>query len=154
MSLTTPALSQYADPATTVLVAGFGRPLRKKAHKRHRNAVGAFFVPAVRCYGGCARDALGRAGFLFPRSTNLRTVTTLTCLVASRGDSKTEKGVSPMSNTARGASAPSPQCPRSIATAHRRMAIAALRANSSVSVRLARYNAHMVKARALEGGAA
>lgn len=35
-------------------------------------------------------------------------------------------------------------------TAHRRMAIAALRADSSASVRLARYNAHMTKARALE----
>lgn len=35
------------------------------------------------------------------------------------------------------------------ATAHRRMALAALRADSSVSVRLARYNAHMTKARAL-----
>lgn len=42
------------------------------------------------------------------------------------------------------------------AHAHRRMALSALRANSSLSVRLARYNAHMEKARALEiqGGAA
>ena len=36
------------------------------------------------------------------------------------------------------------------AFAHRRMALIALRANSSLSNRLARYNAAMAKARALE----
>lgn len=36
------------------------------------------------------------------------------------------------------------------AHAHRRMALSALRANSSLSVRLSRYNDHMAKARALE----
>lgn len=41
------------------------------------------------------------------------------------------------------------------AAAHRAMALAALHANSSLATRLARYNAHMSKARALEsaGGA-
>lgn len=41
------------------------------------------------------------------------------------------------------------------AAAHRAMALAALHANSSLSTRLARYNQHMNKARALEtiGGA-
>ena len=36
------------------------------------------------------------------------------------------------------------------AKAHRRMALAALHADSSLSVRLSRYNEHMGKARALE----
>ena len=36
------------------------------------------------------------------------------------------------------------------AQAHRAMAMAALRADSSLSVRLKRYNQHMAKARALE----
>lgn len=39
------------------------------------------------------------------------------------------------------------------AAAHRAMALAALRADSSLSVRLARYNAAMAKARALEAEA-
>lgn len=41
------------------------------------------------------------------------------------------------------------------AAAHRAMALAALHANSSLTSRLTRYNAHMAKARALEavGGA-
>ena len=36
------------------------------------------------------------------------------------------------------------------AAAHRAMALAALHANSSLATRLARYNDHMAKARALE----
>ena len=40
------------------------------------------------------------------------------------------------------------------AAAHRAMAIAALRADSSLSVRLKRYNRHMVICRALEAEAA
>lgn len=41
------------------------------------------------------------------------------------------------------------------AFAHRRMALSALRANSSLSVRLKRYNHHMAQARTFEcsGGA-
>ncbi len=38
------------------------------------------------------------------------------------------------------------------AAAHKAMALAALRSRSSLSVRLSRYNSHMTKARALEGG--
>lgn len=38
------------------------------------------------------------------------------------------------------------------ALAHRRMALSALRANSSLSVRLKRYNHHMNQVRALEAG--
>lgn len=41
------------------------------------------------------------------------------------------------------------------AAAHKAMALAALRADSSLTTRLARYNSHMAKARTLEavGGA-
>jgi len=129
-------------------MAGLGRPLKSRRTSATKIIVGAFFVPAVCRYGGCARDTFGCAGFLDSRSTNARTVTTSTCLVASRGDSS-NLGVSQMSNTAQGASAPSLLF-RHIAAAHRRMALAALRADSSVSVRLHRYNQHMTKARGLE----
>ncbi|GAB3376278.1 hypothetical protein [Azotobacter armeniacus] len=43
-----------------------------------------------------------------------------------------------------------PSALRQRAAAHRAMALAALRADSSLSVRLKRYNARMAKARALE----
>lgn len=45
---------------------------------------------------------------------------------------------------------PSTVSDRNKAASHRAMAMAALHADSSVSVRLSRYNAHMAKARALE----
>lgn len=41
---------------------------------------------------------------------------------------------------------------RSRIAAHKAMAYAALRANSSLNTRLARYNDHMSKARVLAGG--
>ncbi|SEJ42859.1 hypothetical protein SAMN04244579_04320 [Azotobacter beijerinckii] len=46
-----------------------------------------------------------------------------------------------------------PSALRQRAAAHRAMALAALRANSSLSIRLKRYNDHMAKARALEAEA-
>ncbi len=49
--------------------------------------------------------------------------------------------------------APNPSALRDRAAAHRAMALAALRADSSLSVRLRRYNAAMTKARALEAEA-
>ena len=101
---------------------------------------GAFFVPEVSIYGGCARGAFERAGFLTSRSANLRTAATPTCFAASSGGSST-LGAPPMT-----AFIP----PAIRALAHRRMALSALRANSSLSVRLKRYNAHMDIVRSLE----
>lgn len=147
LTCTTPPV--YSELAVTLLADGFSSPKDTKAHKRHRLAVGAFLLPAG-LYGGCAWDTVRCAGFLCVQSANPRTVTTPTRLAASRGDSK-HKGVSQMSNNTQGAPASKAN---PIAAAHRRMAVAALRANSSASVRLARYNAHMTKARALTGGAA
>ena len=46
---------------------------------------------------------------------------------------------------------PSPRCIR--VAAHKAMALAALHANSSLSTRLARYNHHIQRARALEASA-
>ena len=106
---------------------------------------GAFFVPASLFYGGCAWETFGSAGFLLSRSANPRTAATLHRFAAIRGSSSTI-GVSPMH-------ALNPFKNR--AAAHRAMALAALHANSSLATRLARYNAHMSKARSLEsaGGA-
>lgn len=107
---------------------------------------GAFFVPAVSCYGGCAWETFGSAGFQFPRFANLRTAATLNRLATIRGSSLYEIGATTMT-----ALIPS----KIRAAAHRAMAIAALHADSSLSVRLKRYNAAMAKARALDaqGGA-
>ena len=97
-------------------------------------------MPAVTLYGGCAWDTFGCAGFLYLRSTNLRTAATHS-FGRERGSSQTDTGASPLH-----ALIPS----KIRALAHRRMALSALRANSSLSVRLTRYNAHMNIARTLE----
>ncbi|PKH77202.1 hypothetical protein CXF97_24800 [Pseudomonas sp. Choline-02u-1] len=102
---------------------------------------GAFFVPAFSFYGGLRRSTLGCAGFLNLRSANPVQLATLLCLAAGRGGSQ-DSGATPM----RHALIPS----KVRAFAHRRMALSALRANSSLSVRLKRYNHHSEIARELE----
>jgi len=80
------------------------------------------------------------------RFANLRTAATLIRLATISGSSIFKLGVSPM---------PALNPSKIRAAAHRAMALAALHANSSLATRVARYNAHMSKARALEavGGA-
>ncbi len=102
---------------------------------------GAFFVPAFLCYGGLRRSTLGCAGLLVRRSANPVQSATLICLAADRGGSSVQ-GASQMKHTLN----PSPIR----VFAHRRLALSALRANSSLSVRLARYNSHMAIVRTLE----
>ena len=136
---------RYGSPVTANSVTGLGNPISKRRNSAPITIAGAFFVPAVKCYGGCAWEAFVPAGFLLPRFTNLRTAATHS-LGNERGSSSAE-GATPMKHAL---------IPSAIrAFAHRRMALSALRANSSLSVRLTRYNAHMAIARTLEsaGGA-
>ena len=125
---------------------GFGDPISNRRTGAHTTIAGAFFVPAMPCYGGRAWETFGSAGFLLPRFANLRTAATHNRLATVRGSSSSVTGASPLH-------ALNPSKIR--AAAHRAMAIAALHADSSLSVRLKRYNAAMAKARALEaqGGA-
>ena len=133
----------YGLPVAANSATGFGDP-NELAHWRPSNPkAGAFFVPASSSYGGCAWDTLGYAGFRVSRFANLRTAATQYRLATIRGSSTTH-GAIPMHSI------------RTIrAAAHRRMAFAALNADSSLSTRLARYTHHITKARALEavGGA-
>ena len=119
---------------------GFGDPINNRRTGAPITIAGAFFVPALLFYGGCAWETFGSAGFLLSRFANLRTAATLIRLATKRGSSSTI-GVPPMH-------ALNPSKIR--AAAHRAMALAALHANSSLATRLSRYNAHMTKARALE----
>ena len=124
--------------------AGFGDPSNNRRIGAPVSIAGAFFVPAMLCYGGCAWETFGSAGFLLSRFANLRTAASNNRLATIRGSSSTI-GAPPMKH------ALSPSKAR--AAAYKAMAFAALHANSSLSVRLARYNAHMTKARSLLGGA-
>lgn len=106
----------------------------------------AFFVSATSSYGGCVWETFGSAGFQFPRFANLRTAATHNRLATIRGSSKNEIGAVSMQFF----HAQNPRLIPGKAAAHRAMAMAALRAESSLSVRLRRYNDHMKKARRLE----
>ena len=133
----------YSLPVAANSATGFGDSNTTRRTSAHHPKAGAFFVPVASSYGGCAWDTLGYAGFRVSRFANLRTAATQYRLATNRGSSTTH-GAIPM------------QSIRTIrAAAHRRMAFAALHADSSLSTRLARYTHHITKARALEavGGA-
>lgn len=140
---------RYGSPVTVNPVAGFDGPIKQKAHKRPKTIAGAIFSPAMSLYGGCAWGTFGCAGFLLPRSVNPRTAATPIRLTANRGSSPA-KGAPPMKHD----HARNPSALRERASAHRAMAVAALHSDSSLSVRLKRYNRHMAIARSLEDSAA
>lgn len=146
--LALPESPRYSASVAANSAAGFCSPTNSRRTSAIVSKAGAFFVPAVSFYGGCARGAFGRAGFLESRSANLRTAATQSCFAAGSGGSST-LGAVPMKYL----HALNPS--RLRAAAHRRMAFAALHANSSATVRLTRYQHHMAKARALDvvGGA-
>jgi len=137
--------SLYRPSVAANSATGFGDPNTVRRTSAPSMTAGAFFVPAHPVYGGCARETFGSAGCLTSRFANLRTAATLNRLATIRGSSST-LGAEPMTTL----------IPSKIrALAHRKMALSALRANSSLSVRLKHYNQHMDQARALEaqGGA-
>ncbi|WP_426248035.1 hypothetical protein [Pseudomonas sp. TWR3-1-1] len=138
---------RYSAAVAANSATGFDGPIRHWRIGAPITIAGAFFVLAHPVYGGCARDTFGYAGFLCPRSVNLRIAATLIRLTANRGSSP-DKGAFPMTKRR----ILSLNSSKSRAAAHRAMALAALHANSSLSVRLKRYNAHMEIVRALESG--
>ena len=131
---------RYGLPVAANSAIGLGNPTKSRRNSAPITIAGAFFVPAVAYYGGCAWEAFVPAGFLDSRFTDLRTAATHS-LGNERGSSS-DQGATPMKH------ALIPSVIR--AFAHRRMALSALRANSSLSARLARYNSHMAIVRTLE----
>lgn len=140
-TLAFPLSWRYGSSVTVNPVADLGRSRTSRRTSAHHPIAGAFFVPAASCYGGCAWDSFGGAGCLESRSANPRTAVTIPCLAAS-GDGSSTLGASPMKHTLNPSA--------SHAAAWKARAFAALRGNSSLSVRLARYNEAMQRARALE----
>ncbi len=131
---------RYGLPVAANSAIGLGRSRNVRRNSAPITIAGAFFVPAVTCYGGLRGDTFGCAGFLTSRSANPAQPATLIRLAANGGSSST-LGATPMPTL-------SPSAIR--AFAHRRMALSALRANSSLATRLKRYSHHMGIARSLE----
>lgn len=134
---------RYGSPVAVSPAARFGDLKTTRRYSAHTPIAGAFFVPAMPCYGGCAWETERSAGFRVSRFANLRTAATHNRLATVRGSSTTH-GAPPMKYL----HTPNPSA--SHAAAWKARALAALRGNSSLSVRLARYNAAMARARALE----
>lgn len=146
MALATSRGRRYGSPVAANSATGFGDSISKRRNSAPFRIAGAFFMPAIQSYGGCAWETERSAGFLLPRFANPRTAATPNRLATIRGSSYQQKEPHPMRKTL----GLNPSKTR--AAAHKAMALAALRSCSSLSVRLSRYNAHMTKARALEGG--
>ncbi|WP_312467563.1 hypothetical protein [Stutzerimonas nitrititolerans] len=132
---------RYGSPVTVNPVAGFGDLNLKLAHVRPKTIAGAFFVSAMPLYGGRARETERSAGCQLARFANPRTAATHNRLATIRGSSATQVGAPPMQTT---------RNPSTHAAAWKARAFAALRADSSLSVRLRRYNEAMARARSLE----
>ena len=130
----------YSSAVTANSVTDLGRSSTHRRNSALLRIAGAFFVPAIQSYGGLRGDTFGCAGILCARSANPAQSATITRLAAN-GGSSSHMGATPMT-----ALIPS----KIRASIHRRMALYALRANSSLSVRINRYNAHMTIVRALE----
>ena len=131
---------QYRPLVVTLLATDLGGLISKRRNSAPIRLAGAFFTSAILSYGGLRRSTLGCVGFLLPRSANSAQFATLTCLAADSGGSP-----------AKGAPTMNTFIPSKIrALAHRCIALSALRADSAISARLKRYNAHMAIARALE----
>ena len=135
-------IRRYLNAFAANSASGFGDPRLRRRTGAHPKIAGAFFMSAILCYGSCARETLWSAGSLLSRFANLRTAASLNRLATVRGSFFEKEGTSTMHQ------ARNPSTDR--AAAHRAMAMIALKANSSLSVRLKRYQAHMAKARSLD----
>lgn len=133
---------RYGSPVAANSATGFGDPNTTRRTGAHHSIAGAFFVPATPCYGGCAWETFVSAGFRVSRFANPRTAATHNRLATISGSSDNTHGATPMK--------PIRNLSASHADAWKARALSALRSNSSLSVRLARYNAAMAKARALK----
>lgn len=92
-----PSLGQqtYSPDLAAKSASGFGDPSENLAHERPYPIAGAFFVPAMSCYGSCAWETFGSAGFQVLRFANLRTAATLNRLATIGGSFIYELGASP-----------------------------------------------------------
>jgi len=127
---------RYGSPVTVNPVAGRRNPNNERRTSAKAN-MGAFLLPVF--YGGCARARFGVAGALSCRFPTPRTAATPARRKA--GGSSPTKGAATMQTT---------RNPSTHAAAWKARAFAALRSDSSLSVRLRRYNEAMARARSLE----
>lgn len=145
-NITRPA---YAFPVAANSATGFGDLEPQGGHRLQSG----FFMSATwqACNGRAVWEAFGPAGFLVAGSP---TCTVPPTRLATGGGQQHRTQENTAMTPRRTLTLVTPT-PRIKAVRHRRMALAALKLDSSLSVRLSRYWSHIEKARALEavGGA-
>lgn len=135
---------RYLLPVAANSAAGRRNPNSKRRYSAQITTAGVFFRLQFRVMAAVCGQASAWSGPFCPGIPTPR--------MAATQSRRKDRG----SSTAKGATSMTALIPPSIRlAAHKAMALAALRANSSLSVRLRRYNHHMQQARYLEaqGGA-
>jgi len=132
----------YPKSVTAKSVNRFSDRQRQRRTSAHNQDAGAFFAPYHLSYGGGAWETFGSAGSFVPGSLT-RVSAASPCLATVMAVPKSDEGTDTMPN-------PLVTLHQSRAHSQRAMAMAALRSDSSLSVRRRRYNSHMDKARAAE----
>src|SRR5690554_4573471 len=82
----------YSESVVTLLTNGFRSLKTTRRIGAHNLIVGAFFVPAMPCYGSRAWETERSAGFRVSRSANPRTAATHNRFAAVRGSSDNTHG--------------------------------------------------------------
>lgn len=140
---------EYSSPVPANSGAGCASPNIKLAQQRPKTIAGAIFSrPQCRSVVAVRGRASALPGANLPGLAHPRTAAAHHVQVMATAP-KLKLEHHPMKQDP----ARNPSALRNRAAAHRAMALTALRADSSLSVRLARYNAAMAKARALEAEA-
>lgn len=145
LTVATGSFHSYRSSVAAKSVTGRENPSKQKAHSAQDSISGVFLCLRFRFMAAVRGQTSVWPGFLLPRYSH----PTHSCHLSrekDRGSSSKAKGAPPMqfSHTT------NQSVTTGKAAAHRAMAMAALHANSSLSVRLKRYNHHMSQARALE----
>lgn len=131
---------RYISPVTAKSVTGRRNPRISRRTSAQITTAGVFFRHQFSVMAAVCGQASAWPGAYYPGIPTPHMAATQSRR-KDRGSSKRKVGAPPMTSII-----PS----RIRALAHRRMALAALRADSSLKSRLSRYNSHIQKARALE----
>lgn len=131
----------YPKSVTEKPVTRFGDRNRQRRTSAHTQDEGAFFVPDHLRYGGLCGGDLRVCWNPLSSSSPTSAQAASHCLATVKAVPKSDKGTDTMTS-------PLIALHTVRADAHRAMARAALRSDSSLSVRRNRYNQHMTKARA------
>lgn len=144
----------YSSSAGTLLPVGFSGPITYRRTSAPIPLQALFLCLQCRVMAGVVRGIPKGMPVPIGRSANPRTTSvTITRLAASGDGSEQTIGTLTMHlPLLRLKSALNPSA-KSRAAAHRKMALAALRSNTSLKHRVQRYNHHASKARELDGGA-